>query len=214
MQLFGTNRALLEMLEEYLAVCDQVMAEFVDAIAYLVDHRVDDHFDTLCDRVHQRESDADDIRRRIEQEMYSKSLLPETQEDLFTILEKLDKVPNQCQQVVYSFSIMRVRVPKALRDELLELLSVSRRAFANVLEATRDCFGTMSRVKVLAREVDHDETLGDHIEREMLRRLFAGDQPMADKLLYRELILEIAKLCDLCETAMDRVTICSIKRQV
>ena len=52
------------------------------------------------ERVHKAESEADDIRREVEDMMYTRALFPESRGDILGLLEALDSVPNQAEKVV------------------------------------------------------------------------------------------------------------------
>ena len=78
---FKKNKKLLEMLEQYLSVVDDTLDKFSEAFQYLLKNGIDEHFKVLGSQTHKKESNADDLRRDIELEMYEKSLLPESRSD-------------------------------------------------------------------------------------------------------------------------------------
>ncbi len=211
---FKKNQKVKEMLEEYVGIAQNAVRHFKTAIEYLIEHDVDEHFDLLAEEIHQYESNADDIRRQIEVFLYEKSLLPETRRDLLLIIENIDRVPNQAQQIAYMYQTQKTKIFPEIKNELAELLKLSVETFDETAVATLDCFGSATQIRQLAQKIDNLETLGDHLERKMITKVFASDLKLSEKILQKEFIVAFGDICDLCEKVMDRIVICSVKRHV
>jgi predicted phosphate transport protein (TIGR00153 family) len=211
---FKKNQKVKEMLEEYVGIAQEAVRHFKTAIEYLIDHNVDEHFELLAEEIHQFESNADDVRRQIELFLYEKSLLPETRRDLLLIIENIDRIPNQAQQIAYMYQTQRTEIFPEIKNELTELLNVSAETFDETAAATLDCFGCAAGIRQSAKKIDNLETLGDHLERKMITKVFASDLKLSEKILQKELIVAFGDICDLCEKVMDRIVICSVKRHV
>ncbi len=211
---FKKNKDLLNKLDEFLTVANSTFEIFCEGLEYLINNSIDNHFELLVKKISKEESQADDIRRQIEQTMYQKSILPETRGNLLSIIELLDKIPNRSETILHMFSIQQVELSDLIKSDMIELLNITKETFPKTIEATKDCFGKMANITELNRIVDNNESLGDGLERKMLKTIFASDMDTGDKILQRELILLIGGICDLCESAMDSIVITSIKRQV
>ena len=55
---------------------------------------------------------------------------------------------------------------------------------------------------------------GDHLERKMIKTIFAMDIDTGDKILQKEFVLELGAICDLCESVKDKLVITNIKRSI
>lgn len=209
---FKKNLKLMAMLDEYLNVAKETVLQFQTAILYLLENGQDDHFIMMAEKTHQSESNADDIRRRIELFLYEKSLMPETRRDLLLIIETIDRVPNRAERIIYMYVTQKTKIHPAIENELKELLNLSVETFGETIKATLDCFGQMSNVKEANRIVDNNESLGDHLERKMVTKIFESDLDVGEKILQKEFVLEFGAICDLCESVLDRIVICSVKR--
>jgi uncharacterized protein len=209
---FKKNIKLMAMLDEYLNVARETINQFKIAIEYLLEHGMDDHFTMMAEKTHRSESNADDIRRRIELFLYEKSLMPETRRDMLLMIETLDRVPNRAERIIYMYVTQKTKVYPAIENDLKELLTLSVETFDETVKATLDCFGKMSHVKEANRIVDNNETLGDHLERKMITKIFESDLDIGEKILQKEFVLEFGAICDLCESVLDRIVICSVKR--
>ncbi len=211
---FKKNKELLKKLDEFLNVANSTFEIFCEGLEYLIENSIDDHFELLVKKISKEESHADDIRRQIEQRMYQQSILPETRGNLLTIIEQLDKIPNRSETILNMFSIQRTELSDLIKNDMVELLSIIKETFPKTIEATKDCFGKIERISELNKIVDDNESLGDTLERKMLKNIFASDMDTGDKILQREMILLIGGICDLCESAMDTIVITSIKRKL
>ncbi len=213
---FGKNKELLKKLETYFGVVRETLKTLDEAMSYCLNNGIDEHFHTLAVRTHQHESQADDIRRSIELDLYKKSLLPESRQDLFGIIEMIDRIPNCGESIVNMIISQRMVPDTCIKKELLELIKVSTETTEYVLEAAIQCFNKASNDKVseLNRRVDDNETLGDHLELKMIAKIFDSKLGTGHKILQRDLVKLCGDICDLCEHAMDLITITSIKRQI
>ena len=86
MYMFKKNKELLKMLEEYLELTGNSLKFFGEAMEHTLENKLDEHFEVLTEKTHREESNADDMRRKIELEMYKKSLLPELKKIASTLV--------------------------------------------------------------------------------------------------------------------------------
>ncbi len=211
---FRKNKRLLEDIEKYLDIVNDSYNIFTETIKYLLTNSIDSHFEVSVEKMSQLESKANDMRRDIETIMYEKSILPETRGNVLLILDAIDKLPNTMESILYMFLTQKVEVIDVLKDDIIELMDITKTAINDTTYATKDCFGKMAKVKDLNESVDNSESLGDKLERKMITKLFEMDLTLGEKIIQKEYILKFGSLCDLCETAMDRVLIFNIKRHL
>jgi hypothetical protein len=211
---FRKNKQLYEKLDRYYSELNEVMDLFDEAFDYFLKHGPDDKFELMVNKLHQHESEGDDLRREIEIQMYSESLLPESRGDMLGLIESMDYVPGKAQSILWQIATQNIEMPDYLKMDMEELVSISRNTFFSVLTAVRDIMGKRRRVMELTQIIDNNESLCDDLERKMIRKIFQNDQPTADKILLKELVLELGEITDLCEKISDRITIFNVKRQV
>ena len=214
MFLFKKNLKLMEKLKEYLEVNQETINEFVKATKYLLDNGIDEHFEVLTKQTHSKESNADDIRREIEHEMYAKSLLPESRRDLLEIIEQLDRIPNRAESILNMFLTQQTLLIEDIKSDMQELINLTSETVVYTIEATRDCFDMSGKMKELARLIDNNESIGDRLERKMITTIFAADIDTGEKMLQKEFVLQVGAICDLCERVKDKLVITSIKRSI
>ncbi len=214
MYMFKKNKLIKQRIEDFLGVVNHVLDLYQESMSYYIEHHLDDHFHTLIEKTHQAESKADDLRREIESELFHKSLLPEMREDLITVIENMDKVPNTCEKVLRRIYTHNIILPDELDPKVIELVRLGVECCRPLREAVIDVLGPCRRIRELAREIDSNESVADQLEHELLYMLFHGEYEPLDRILYRDIILWIAGLPDKAERISDQLTILAIKRNV
>ena len=131
---FKKNQKLMDMLEQYLAVVDETLDEFSEAFLYLLKNGIDEHFKVLGSQTHKKESNADDLRRDIELQMYEKSLLPESRRDLLEVIEMIDRIPNRAESILSMFITQRTELLDEIKEDMEELLKISIETVKHAVE--------------------------------------------------------------------------------
>lgn len=214
MFLFNKNKKLLDMLDCYLTVVGDTLDEFSDAFRYLLKNGIDEHFKVLVSQTHKKESNADDLRRDIELQMYEKSLLPESRRDLLEVIEMIDKIPNRAESILSMHNSQHQELIDEIKEDMEELLTLSLETVTYVIKMTNACFKRDGDATELARLIDNNESIGDHLERKMIERVFTLKMDVGEKILQKESVLQVGAICDLCEAVKDKLVITNIKRSV
>lgn len=208
------NRDLLEKIRNYFNQLSRSMDFFEEAFRHYLKKGADEHYEVLVRKMHGDESGADDTRRQIELEIYEKSLLPEFQGDVLTIIEKIDRIASKAEAVLYMVQLQKIKLLHPLVKDTEELLAISMETYKYTVEAALSFFGNMEEVRKLAKIVDNNESIGDRLERKMVKIIFEEKMDVGEKILQKDLIVEIGNICDLCENAMDSIVISAVKRKI
>jgi len=216
MQMFMVkrNKALLQKLEEYIDTAGKALEHYYGSMEHFFQHGNDAAFEVMVKETHKVESDADDLLQEIEQSLYEKSLLPDSREDLFTLIEKTDCLPNKGESILRQLYTQNISLPDSLKPQIWKLIKLGADTFQIIREAFLDAFAKMKRIKALVRDIDTNESLGDQLEQEILFNLFRSDVDPIERLMIRDIILEIGRILDLSEDIGDTLNIFAIKRRV
>lgn len=214
MFMFRKNQVVYRKIKDYLQVVSDTNRLFGVSMDYYLEQGIDDHFNALAQKTYKRESDADDLRREIEAELYEKSLLPESREDILQIIDKVDWVANKCESILRRLYTQNIRLPRGLNGKVKELIDLSIETTDLMLKAVDDVLTQARQIKILVRKIDSNESIGDQMEMDMVYEIFHGDYDPVDRLMFRDIINLIGDLLDLAETISDNLTIFAIKRQV
>lgn len=169
-------------------------------------------------KIHKAESLADDIRRDVEVLMYSKSLFPESRGDILGLLECADKVPNQAEASLRMIRNQNIIIPPPLTPEIMRLSEVCVRCVKTMVESIERLFTDYAGATIAVGKTDELETEADRLESDFIQHVFSGEhaaqiQPL-NRILLRDLVKNIAGICDRAENVGDRIRIIVAKRGI
>lgn len=215
MQLFGQQESRtkyliqdhIQAVGDTLDLCQKMM------FAYLNE---DENYKDLSYTVHDREHEADDLRREVERELYEGAFMPLFREDYIVFAELVDKVADRAETCSDMIAQQHPEIPEAHQDDFKDLVHDAVKTFEpmteilEVLEA-----GNQSRVRELVREIGSCEEAVDKIEWDLIKQIWNDDElDLAHKIHLRNLINLIASISDRIENISDRVNIMMVKRSL
>ena len=92
------------------------------------------------------ESEADRLRRTIEIQLYTQTLIPESRGDVLGLLENLDNIINLIEGVLWSFNKEKPDISENCREGYQELVTMTCEAVAAVELASRAFFRNIKAV--------------------------------------------------------------------
>ncbi|MDD5066984.1 MAG: DUF47 family protein [bacterium] len=213
MGLFTKKRGLLkDLVLKYFEQANSCIRVFHDSISLYFEKGLVPDFEIAVTNTHREESKADDLRREIESELYTKSFNPQICSDILSLLENADKIPNKCESILYKIYLQNMRIPGKYTEEFGELIKININAYKTVHVDMKDLFLNREEIKLLTSGVDDFESQSDKLERKMIKEVF--DDPSidkADRILFKELILEIGSISDFSLDLADKITITALK---
>ncbi|MCM8761993.1 MAG: DUF47 family protein [Candidatus Omnitrophica bacterium] len=211
---FSKKNRIYEMVERYLNKMLETVELFKKTVEKYFETGLSREFKEMIETTHLSESMADDIRREIELEMYEKSLIPESRGDILGLLESTDEVMNKAQSVLYQIETEKLEIPDELCEDFLKLIHNNISAFEVAIDGFRILFYNLKEVREKVQEVDKRESSSDRMERELIRKIFAGSYDTGKKILLKDLVIEIGNISDMSEEVTDRLNIVAAKRMV
>jgi predicted phosphate transport protein (TIGR00153 family) len=212
--LFRSQKRIEEMIGTYLEHFLECAQSFSTGMKCYLEKGTGADFDYWVNRTHKEESSLDDLRRSIEMELYSKTLLPESRGDILGLLETADRIPNKLESVLFQIQCENIRLPAELIEDLENLLQNSCDSCRIVTEAIRDLFHKREKIQELTRKIDQVESFCDQLERRIITKIFKSDLEIGEKVLLKQLILQIGDIADGAESVSDRIIITSVKGQI
>ena len=211
---FRRERKVRELIQKYFDKTDEAMHEFHVAMRCFFQKGTCEEFQERDHRLHQAESQADDLRREIEKMLYSRALLPESRGDILGLLENFDKMPNLMEAICFMCDTQQMAIPDELREDLIELLEVNVEAYTLVRKTVDRLFENPKSVGDSVGPVDAKESETDDLERDLTRTVFQSDMDKADMIVLRELIMRIGDVSDSAENVARRIEILALKKRV
>ena len=203
------------MVNEYTTKAEECIELFRRAFETYFAMGQGTEFDEAVEAVHLVESGCDDLRRKIEAEVFAKSLIPESRGDILTLLECIDKVPTKADALLQEMRAEALAMPQPLAGKFRHLVHTNCECFQCLGRAVRELFLAIDRVPGLAAEIDKRESLSDRLACEIIRLIFSDNALAPDqRILLKDLAVEISKLSDLAENAADTLVIIAVKRMI
>jgi predicted phosphate transport protein (TIGR00153 family) len=212
--MFKSSKALQAIVDEYLDTISQGLLLFQMGVKNYLDKNQPD-FEHHLEKIATMEHSADQLRRKIENDLYSHSLIPEHRGDVLGLIENADNLIDTAKETLNQFSVELPYVPEDLAAEYKKLTDTCIEAAEHIVKATRAFFKDLHSVndhshKVYFYEKEAD-VISDRIKRQVFRRT---DLDLSQKIHLRYFALHIERLSDEAERVADRLAIYVIKRSI
>ncbi|MCG6916859.1 MAG: DUF47 family protein [Deltaproteobacteria bacterium] len=212
--LFRKEQQFQELITKYLDNLRRTQEHFEKAMDCYFDFGLGENCDFLIEQTHKFESRADDLRNEIEEMMYSKVLIPESRGDILRLLESIDLIPTHFETVLFMIQGQKLKVPDFITLDFRELMRLSLECCDLVIRQVEAYFKKSENIKPLVSTIDSLESRCDHIEREIVRKIFASDLNPFEKLQLKELVVQMGEISDQADRVSRSVHIINIKRRV
>jgi len=212
--LFKITRALESQIDEFLNSVSQGVLVFAEAVKNYINNDKQ-LFDERIQTIDDLENKADDLRRAIENNLYSHSLIPEHRGDVLGLLESTDNIIDTVKGTATQFSIESPFIPKELHSAYLELTDMAVKSSEALIMAARAFFKEVKSVQDHLHKVYLYEKEADKVSTRLRRTIFDKQNlELCQKLHLRYFAENIDKVADTAEDVADRLAIYTIKRTI
>jgi len=215
MAFFNTTKKLILEFDDFYNAIDQGALVFNEGVQnYLTDNM--QKFSENLDTIDMLETKADTIRKKIENDLYAHSLLPQYRGDLMVLMEKCDDILDIIKGNLYQFDTELPRIPKKLNNDITKLTKISVSAIDALVPAARAFFNDPTSVKDKIHRVYFFEKEADKLAVQIKKRIFQEFEnlKLSEKIHLRYFTLHIENVSDAAEVAADLLSIMAIKRIV
>ena len=214
LNLFSKAKALESKIDMFHdKVIDSAMT-FKKSVREYLNAGRSDEFKKVNKQLRQIEHDADQLRRDIENRLYSQNLIPDLRANVLEMVENLDLVINRFDEVSYQFYIEQPEIPEIYFSRITDLVEQVTDCAENMSIASRSFFRDLSLVRDYSQKVYFLEHETDLTSGRLKKSIFDSDIPLANKLQLSTIIDEIENIADLAEDSIDRLLIFTIKRDI
>ena len=209
--LFKKIKNLEAQIDNYLDMVVKGGFLFKQGIKYFLEEQTEE-FESRLVSIDTTESDADNLRRKIEQRLYTETLIPESRGDVLGLLEACDKVLNKTAETLHQFSVEIPFILPEVKIYYLELTDISVSALEEMVAAVRSYFSDINQVRDHITKVQLYESESDKIAEKIKRIVFKSDIRLSQKMHMRYFALHIESIADEAEDVCDRLSIAAVKR--
>jgi predicted phosphate transport protein (TIGR00153 family) len=211
--LFKKTKILEIKMDEFLDVTSESGLMFLEGVKHYLNEDKK-AFKTNIEKITTLESRADKLRREIEAQLYTETLIPESRGDVLALLENTDDIINIVKDTVIEFSVEHPDVPKEFHRGFIHLAKHSANAVDEVVKATRAFLRNPMAVRNYLHKVYHYEKEADKAAKELKKQVFQSDLGLSSKLHLRYFVFHIDSIADQAEDVADRLAIYTMKRSV
>ena len=213
-RLFHRTRDLEIQIDQFLDALSESAIVFKLAVDVYLSKGYIEEFAQKHEHVDQLESEADRLRRAIEIQLYTQTLIPESRGDVLGLLENLDHIINLIEGVLWSFDIEKPDIPENCKDGFRELVAMTCEAVEAVVLASRAFFRNIEAVGDHGHKVLFFETEADKASTYLKRTIFESELGIGHKMHLRGFVENIDDIADWAEDVADRLAIYVMKRTV
>lgn len=215
MMFFEKANKSIELIDQFLNCVDQSLLLFREGVKnYLYSNG--ENFSANLQSLANSELESDKLRRKIENTLFTQSLMPELRGDFMRLLEELDNLIDQAKKNLFQFDVEMPHIPAELIPDFIRLTQISVSAAESVIPAAKSYFTEpitvnekIHRVYFYEKEAD---LLADIIRRRIFREM--PDLKLSEKFHLRYFTLHIEMISDTAEKVADLLSIMAIKRVV
>ena len=214
LRLFGRTRDLERQIDDFLDKLSESTVMFRLGVRTYLKEGSNGEFEQKLMAVNTLESEADTLRRNIEKELYTHTLIPDARGDVLGLIENLDHVMNLFEGVLWSISIEKPEIPSEFKSGYRKLTNMVALAAEALVLAARAFFHSPHAVGDYNHKVIIYEKEADKVSTQLKRDIFDSDLDLARKIHLRNFVEQIDNVADWAEDVADRLAIYAIKRTV
>ena len=210
--IFKTSKSVALSIDDFFDKIDLGILNFKKGINSYIKGNSEE-FDLNLKTLNFLEKDADSIKRKIENEFYLHSLMPNYASDILNLLESVDDIIDRAKDVINQFDVEKPHLPEEIINDYLELVNLSVKSVENVIPAARIFFTSPDQVKDKIQKVlfYHRETdvLSNNIKRKIFQEL--DTLKLSEKIHLRYFALHIEQISDASKIVAQKLSSLVIK---
>ena len=172
-------------------------------------------FTRKIEEITDTEHQGDALRRSVEEQLYVKTLIPESRGDVLELLESMDSLLDRFKGVLWQFEIEQPEISPEFNEDFKELVLCVAETVEAIVRSSRAFFTNVFSVSDHIHKVSYWETQSDKISTKLQKNIFKCQElRLSQKLQLRDLVRHVDKIADRAEDVADKLSIYIIKRSL
>lgn len=214
MAFWSKTKKIEDAMFQHVEVVEKTLVQFRECLLSYLDKEDVKEAQELAFQTHKLEGRADDIRRKVEAQLLEGALLASSRGDIFEIVERTDKLANAVEAILDYLLLQKIKIPEDLKPLVKEITDKSLEIFNEVKLALQMLFENRKKALNHTKAIEQKEGEIDKMERHAIQKLFSMDLELADKILVRDLFLNLTDFSDRAEDLSDRIEMAVAQRIV
>jgi predicted phosphate transport protein (TIGR00153 family) len=216
MALFKKEKEVVELILKHLDLIVETMDSGLKTIEFYLDDNISDA-KVWARKTRSDESEADLIRHEIRVKLYLGAYLPLLREDVYKLVESIDKVGNAAEACADFFLNQRPLIPEEMKSPFLAI-STESLGIAGSLKLAVMCYlkgdCKIETVRDHTREIGLQESRVDKFEWDLTKEIFNCQLDFAHQLHLKLCLDSIVEVSDRAEDAGDQLELATLKAMV
>ena len=216
MLLFKKEKQVIEFILKHLDLVEDSLKTGIKTIEYYLEGNISEA-KVLARKVRNLESEADVVRYDTRDKLYSGAYLPLLREDIYKLIESIDKVANAGEACCDFFLNQRPVVPDELKPAFVEVVNESLGIIDNLKLAVLCYFKGECKIETVrdhTKEVGMQESRVDKLKWDLTKAILTSPMDLAHKLHLRLCLENIVEVSDRAEDAGDQLELATLKSMV
>ncbi|MBW2411979.1 MAG: DUF47 domain-containing protein [Deltaproteobacteria bacterium] len=216
MLLFKKEKQVIEYILKHLDLVEDSLKTGIKTIENYLEDNISEA-KVLARKVRSLESEADVVRYDIRDKLYSGAYLPLLREDIYKLIESIDKVGNAGEACSDFFLNQRPLIP----DEMKAHFRVAVRDSLGIIEplklAVLCYFKGECKIEVVrehTKDIGMQESRVDKLEWDLTKEIFTSTLDFAHKHHLKNCLDAIVEVSDRAEDAGDQLELATLKSMV
>ena len=214
--LFKKEKEVIELILKHLDAVEGSLKTGIETIEFYLEDNIS-KAKVLGRKVRSLESEADIVRYNIRDKLYSGAYLPLLREDIYKLIESIDKVGNAGEASCDFFLNQRPAIPEDMRPHFVAIVHESLGIIDNLKLAVLCYFKGECKIEVVrehTKEVGLQESRVDKLEWDLTKEIFTSTLDFARQLHLKHCLDFIVEVSDRAEDAGDQLELATLKSMV
>lgn len=211
--LFKKEKKVIELILKHLDLVVDSLKSGIQAVECYLNDDIG-NAKRLAREVSSIESNADLVRYDLRDKLYSGAYLPLLREDIYKLIESIDKVANAGEACCDFFLNQRPKVLDELKPAFIEVVNESLGIADNLKFAVLCYFKGECKIETVrehTKEIGMQESRVDKLEWDLTKAIFTSDMDFARQLHLKLCLDHIVEVSDRAEDAGDQLELATLK---
>ena len=216
MLLFKKEKQVIEYILKHLDLVEDSLKTGIKTIDNYLAGNISEA-KVLARRVRNLESEADVVRYETRDKLYSGAYLPLLREDIYKLIESIDKVANAGEACCDFFLNQRPVIPEEMKPHFLAVVRESLGIIDNLKLAVLCYFKGECKIETVrdhTKEIGLQESRVDKLEWDLTKVILTSSMELAHQLHLRLCLESIVEVSDRAEDAGDQLELATIKEML
>jgi predicted phosphate transport protein (TIGR00153 family) len=213
MILFKKEKEVIELILKHLDLIENTIKSSLKSVEFYLDTNISEA-KVWARKTRSMESEADMVRYEIRDKLYLGAYMPLLREDIYKLVESMDRVGNAAEACSDFFLNQRPQIPDEMKPHFLEVSKESLGVIDSLKLAILCYFQgncKMETVRDHTREVGIQESRVDKLEWDLTKIIFTSKIDFAHKTHLRHCLDNIVEVSDRAEDAGDQLELATLK---